>query len=380
MTPSTRGGLGLALLGAVLAVLVILLYPRVTRKMPDLEVYWTAGVRARAAEPLYRADDQHYQFKYLPAFAVLAIPLGLLPLRAAKAMWLVASVLLVVALVWLSLHLLPDRRRAAWLLAVATVIVMGKFYGHEIVLGQMNALFAVVAVLALRALRDRSEARGGALVALAIVVKPYAAIFLPWLVARRAVVSIAAAVIGLALVLALPAVTYGVQGDVALHRAWWRTVTDSTAPNLTNADNVSVAALFARWMGVGPNAAALAGAVSLVILALAVFVFLRRAGVKSPDVLEGALLLTLIPLLSPQGWDYVFLVATPAVMLLVNYADRLPIALRAVTIAALATIGLSLFDVMGRERYATFMAWSGITLCFFVVIAALVALRIRKAA
>ena len=380
MTPSTRGWLGLALLGAVLAVLVILFYPRVTRKMPDLEVYWTAGVRARAAEPLYRADDQHYQFKYLPAFAVLAIPLGLLPLPAAKAVWLVASVLLVVALVCLSLHLLPDRRRAAWLLAVATVIVMGKFYGHEIVLGQMNTLFAVVAVLALLALRDRKEARGGALVALAIAVKPYAAIFLPWLAARRAVASIASATAGLALVLALPAVTYGVQGDVALHRAWWRTVTGSTAPNLTNADNVSVAALLAKWMGVGPTAAALAAAVSLVILSVAVFVFLRRAGVKRPDVLEGALLLTLIPLLSPQGWDYVFLVATPAVMLLVNYTDRLPMTLRVVTIAALATIGLSLFDVMGRERYATFMAWSGITLCFFVVIAALVVLRIRKAA
>lgn len=380
MSPSVRGGLGLALVGAALAVLIVLFYPRVTRKMPDLAVYWTAGVRARAAEPLYRADDQHYQFKYLPAFAVLAIPLGLLPLPAAKAVWLVASVLLVVTLVRLSLHLLPDRRRAAWVLAVAIVIVMGKFYGHEIVLGQMNSLFAVVTVLALIALRDRSEWQGGALVALAIVVKPYAAIFLPWLVARRRIASIAAAAGGLALVLALPAVTYGVQGDIALHRAWWRTVTDSTAPNLTNADNVSVAALCAKWMGVGPNAAALTLAASIVILAVAAFVFLRRAGVKAPDVLEGALLLTLIPLLSPQGWDYVFLVGTPAVMLLVNYSDRLPIALRIVTIAALATIGLSLFDVMGRQRYATFMAWSGITICFFVVIAALAVLRIRKAA
>jgi hypothetical protein len=380
MSPSVRGGLGLALVGAVLAVLIVLFYPRVTRKMPDLAVYWTAGVRARAAEPLYRVEDQHYQFKYLPAFAMLAIPLGLLPLPAAKAVWLVASVLLLVALVRLSLALLPDRRRSAWVLAVATVIVMGKFYGHEIVLGQMNSLFAVVTVLALIALRNRSEGRGGALVALAIVVKPYAVIFLPWLIARRRIASLAAAAAGLALVLALPAVTYGVQGDIALHRAWWRTVTDSTAPNLTNADNVSVAALCAKWMGVGPNAAALTLAASIVILAVAAFVFLRRAGVKAPDVLEGALLLTLIPLLSPQGWDYVFLVGTPAVMLLVNYSDRLPIALRIVTIAALATIGLSLFDVMGRQRYATFMAWSGITICFFVVIAALAVLRIRKAA
>ncbi|HEX6973208.1 MAG TPA: hypothetical protein VF147_02340, partial [Vicinamibacterales bacterium] len=144
--------------------------------------------------------------------------------------------------------------------------------------------------------------------------------------------------------------------------------------------NVSVAALSAKWLGAGAAATALSGALGLVLLAVAVVVFARRAGVRRPDVLEAALLLTLIPLLSPQGWDYVFLLATPAVMLLVNYSDRLPLALRVITIAALATIGLSLFDVMGRARYATFMAWSGITLCFFVVIAALAVTRFRRAA
>ena len=130
----------------------------------------------------------------------------------------------------------------------------------------------------------------------------------------------------------------------------------------------------------GTASAALAGAASVVLLAIAAAVFLRRDGVRRPEVLEAGLLLTLIPLLSPQGWDYVFLVSTPAVMLLVNYSDRLPVVVRAVTIAALATIGLTIFDVMGRARYATFMAWSGITLCFFVVIAALAVLRFRKAA
>jgi hypothetical protein len=359
---------------------VFVFHDRVTRKMPDLAVYWTAAVRARTAEALYRVEDQHYQFKYLPAFAVLAIPLGMLPPEAAKTAWLIASVALVMALIALSVHLLPERRRHVWLLVAVTLVVMGKFYAHEIVLGQMNSLFAVVVVLAALALRDGAEARGGLLVALAIVIKPYAVLFLPWLGGRLRSASIAAAALGLAAVLALPAALYGVQGDIALHRAWWRTVADSTAPNLTNADNVSVAALAAKWLGTGTASAAAAAALGLVLLAVAAAVFLRRAGVRRPEPLEASLLLTLIPLLSPQGWDYVFLVATPAVMLLVNYSDRLPLALRALTMAALATIGLSLFDVMGRARYATFMAWSGITLCFFVVVAALAVLRFRRAA
>ena len=40
------------------------------------------------------------------------------------------------------------------------------------------------------------------------------------------------------------------------------------------------------------------------------------------------MLLLLIPLLSPQGWDYVFLIGTPGVMLLLNDGASLPRGLR----------------------------------------------------
>src|SRR5438477_8842038 len=80
----------------VLAVvsLVALFTTRVSRKMPDFQVYWTAGARAIHAEPLYRADDGHYQFKYLPAFDLFAAPAAMVPLHAAKAAWFAISALL----------------------------------------------------------------------------------------------------------------------------------------------------------------------------------------------------------------------------------------------------------------------------------------------
>jgi len=107
-----------------------------------------------------------------------------------------------------------------------------------------------------------------------------------------------------------------------------------------------------------------------------------RAGrfVRDREVLEGALLLTLIPLLSPQGWDYVFLVATPAIALFANYDRTLPAGLRWATWLAVLSIGLSLYDLLGRERYATFMAWSVITVCFILLVASLGALRLRRSA
>jgi hypothetical protein len=67
--------------------------------MPDFAVYWTAANRARQAEPLYRAEDGHYQFKYLPAFPILTIPLGAVPLETAKVIWFFTSIALLMLLV-----------------------------------------------------------------------------------------------------------------------------------------------------------------------------------------------------------------------------------------------------------------------------------------
>jgi hypothetical protein len=173
------------LVAAVAIVLAFLFADRISRKMPDLAVYWTAASRARAAAPLYRVEDGHYQFKYLPAFAVLAAPLSIVSLESAKAIWFVTSLGLLTAVIVLSLRFLPERRKSTWLLVSITLVVMLKFYGHELVLGQMNALFAVIVAAAVVALRDGRDWSAGAFIALAIVVKPYAVIFLPWLLLRR---------------------------------------------------------------------------------------------------------------------------------------------------------------------------------------------------
>ena len=138
--------------------------------------------------------------------------------------------------------------------------------------------------------------------------------------------------------------------------------------------------MFAKWLGAGDAAAITAGAVGLVLLATAAFVVTRGRGVHRRESLEGALLLTLVPLLSPQGWDYVFLVATPAIALLANYDALLPRAMRVLAWIAIPVIGLSLFDLLGRQAYAQFMSWSVITVCFFVVVASLTALRVRRTA
>ena len=370
-----------ALLGVLAIVsLVAVFTTRVSRKMPDFDVYRTAGARALLAEPLYRVDDGHFQFKYLPAFAIFAAPLAMVPAPAAKGAWFAASAILMLVLLGLSLRAMPQVRLPPVVLVVITFLAMAKFYAHELVLGQVNLLFAVLAVLAIVWLRNGRDAGAGLLFALAVVVKPYAMIFAPWLATRRQSTAFITMLAGLLVLLLLPAARYGWDGNLRLLGDWWQTVTSTTAPNLANPDNVSLSAMFTRWLGPESPARILAAVTGAILLLLTAVVIAGRGNLPAPETLEGSLLLLLIPLLSPQGWDYVFLIGTPAVMLLVNNLRSLPRELQAATVVAIAVVALSIFDVMGRSAYALFMQLSLITVLVTIEVAALITLRFRRAA
>jgi alpha-1,2-mannosyltransferase len=366
---------------SLLLAAALVAYPlRVSQNMRDFEVWWTAAVRASAAQPLFRADDGHYQFKYLPAFAVLAMPLGVLPLPVAKPAWFFISVALIVALIAFSIRLLPEQRRPTWVLAVMVVLVMGKFYARELDLGQVNLVFTVAATAAFVAMKVQREMLAAALMVLTVAIKPYGVLLLPSLVVRRQRATAVAAAMGVGLLLLLPVPLYGVAGTIDLHWSWWQTVTATTPPNLLTPDNISIASMWAKWLGMSATSVMLATASSLALLGAVAIVFLRRRSVPFPDGLEGSLLLLLIPLLSPQGWDYVLLMATPAVIYLANYLDTMPPVWRGITLAAALTIGLSIWDLMGRAAYSAFMAASVLSVCAVVLLGVLVSLRLRAIA
>ena len=371
-----RGAIALLLV----ALAVWLFVAKAAPRMPDFEVYWRAGVRAAAAEPLYRPSDEDYQFLYFPAFAIVMIPFGALPVAAAKAVWFTLSAAALATLLPLSTALLPERRKPVWLLITALIIGLGKYYVEDAGLGQINTLVAFVAACAVLAFHAGREAAAGALVAFAIVLKPYALILAPWVVARRRPHAIAALTAGLAIAFALPAVVYGFDGTLTLHREWWRTVTDTTDRLLLHSDNISLASAWAKRLGIGQAAAALATASSIALLAAALMVFLRRKDIRKPDGLEAGLLLAITPLISPQGWDFVLVMATTALVYVVNDFDRLPRVIRMLTIVAIAAVGLSLYDLVGRRILYALLSVSVITIGMLVLLGALVTLRLRKLA
>jgi len=365
----------------LLAVAALVIYQNKLRhQMVDFGVYRMAAERIVHGEQLYRESDGHYQFKYLPAFALAIAPIGAMDVETAKATWFAVSFGLLLLFVRWSVRGVPARRRSEPALMAIVTLLMLKFFGHELTLGQTNLLLGVLLVAAILALQIDQPVAAGVLVGLAVFVKPYAIIFAPWLWAshgRRPAVAVATVLL---IGLIAPAVLYGWIGNMQLLASWYRTVTATTAPNLTNPDNISLAGLWAKWIGPGVVAASLAAVSAAAAVAFAAAVWLRRKQVDEPDYLDAALLMLLIPLLSPQGWDYVLLLATPAVVCLLDRWSELERSWQIPISVALATMCLTIFDVMGRTLYGRFMQLSLVTLAALTIAAALGHVRRRALA
>ena len=372
-----RAGVLLVLLACLAAAAFA---ARVRYEMADFEVYWTTGRRASAAEPLYRTTDGHYQFKYFPAFAFVFAPVAALPLPMAKAVWFLASVAALMGLLGLSVRALPARAVPSYLIVTATMLTLAKFYAHELTLGQVNLLLGIVVMGALVQLQRGRETAAGAAFGAAAIVKPYALLFLPYLLATKRFRAAAAAVIVAAAALLLPALQYGVQGNADLLSLWWQTVWESTPALLTNPDNVSIAGMYAKWVGPGFTADRLTVATNLLLLGFTSWVISRRRFSYDPEYLDVALLLIVAVLISPQRWDYVLLLSPPAIMLIVNALPRPGRGLQVTTVACLAVIGLLIYDVLGRTLYSRFRALSVITVVYCVLIGVLAYLRVRRIA
>ncbi len=362
---------------AFLLLAAVVYRVRIRHEMVDFDVYRTAAVRALNAEPLYQGEavDGHYQFKYLPAFALAMAPFAIVDRDAAKTIWFALSAGLLTAFVRWSVRALPERRRSERALLWLTTLFMIKFYAHELLLGQTNILLGSLLVGGLLAAQIEQRNLAGALIGVAAFVKPYALLLLPWLAFSGGA---AAAVVGLGVLaagLVLPALVYGWGGNIHLLVAWFHTVTSTTGGTLLGADNVSLAAMWAKWIGAGPSARALATITAGGLLGLVAVVWMRRQSVAEPDYLEFALLMLIVPLLSPQGWDYVLLLGTPAVVCLVDRWSEVAPGWKVTTGASLALMGLTLFDVMGRALYARFMALSLVSVAALAAAVALTHLR-----
>jgi len=106
----------------------------------------------------------------------------------------------------------------------------------------------------------------------------------------------------------------------------------------------------------------------------------RRAVVAEPNYLEGAYFFVLIPLLSPQGWDYLLLLAIPAYMCLVDRWRETSHAWRAVAMVEFILTSFVVYDLMRRPLYFFLLNWGAGSVGAVLIAASLVRLRYRSLA
>jgi len=369
---------------AVLFVLVVASAYGLVRlkraELVDFAVPRTAAVRFLAHEPLYRPNDGHYQYKYLPAFAQLMVPFTWVSKTAGEVVWFALTAAMAAAFVRLSLIALPDRRLSSKVLVWLTVLLTGKFFVKELAFGQFNLPVGLLMLGAVIAMQRGRGLTAGAAIAAGVFVKPYTLVLVPWLARTCGWRPFAPFTLVMAAGLILPAFAYGWDGNVTLLHEWYRTVTDTTGPNLLGADNISFASMWAKWIGPGPLAGALALGSAVTAMAGGGAVMLWRRQVAEPNYLEVAYFCVLIPLLSPQGWDYVLLLGLPGYMVLVDRWRDLSTGWRTVALTGFFLTSFMIFDLLRRTLYLRLVELAAVSVGAVLIAACLIHLRWKAVA
>jgi hypothetical protein len=133
-----------------------------------------------------------------------------------------------------------------------------------------------------------------------------------------------------------------------------------------------------KWTGDESLSIAATGLIVAFLAALVLAMIMKGRKLAEPVALECSVLLILIPLISPLGWDYTLLMSVLGVTILVHYYFEYPRFWRGALAVNFTIIALSIYDLMGQSFYKSFMAWSVLTINFLILVGYLAHLRFRK--
>jgi hypothetical protein len=356
----------------------------VKKDMSDFGVCYRAGQRILWGETLYRTVDGHLQYKYAPVSALFYSAFAALPYEVAKVIWYYLEIFCLFAGFWISYRCLPSWQKGKWFVIGLGLLILAKYAGREIELGQVNIFIIFILILMLLASIKKREFASGILWGISIFFKPYALVFLPYFLLKRRLKIVASGVAVLAAGLILPALIFGWEGNLVVLREWVGTLSQSTPVLMAVSDNASLYAFLWKLLG-GQDKVWVEILFGAVFTALGVaFLWMMGLGKKRslerPETLEVAFLFTLIPLFSPLGWYYNYLYALPAVVLLLNSIGLFPPALKYILAGNFIIIGASLREILGKTLFRFYNRKSLMVINALIMLGGLAYLRLKKRA
>ncbi len=346
--------LGLAVLGVVLGQ-----HPR---RALDFRIYLLAAERFLAGADLYPISDGPMPFKYAPLTAPLFLPFTLLPARAAAALWNLGAVAALGALARLASRAEPgpgERKPWPWAPALATLALLPAFH-LELFYAQVDGvMLLLLALVAVGAERGHTWAPAAAF-AVAVLLKPPAALLVLFLVVRRHWRVLAASA-GVGLLLTVPSLArYGFDGLLVQMRDWLDTLARTTPPWVLGHNPQGLPTVLLSLMvpteSMPPGSAITLAQVLALVLFVAAVVWSRAGPVELL-----ALCCLGVTLLSPLAWRANFVMAWP--LLRATAEARTPGGLALVALAGLTGI-LTSDMVLGAELARDVLLWRPYALVF----------------
>jgi hypothetical protein len=339
-------------LTVVVVVSLYALHALVLKSGADFAVFYRAGSRILAGEPLYRHEK--YPFKYAPAVAFLFAPLSVFPETVARGIWLAMSVAAATRFLQLSARLTRSSLPGSHLVVLVLSL---PFIQHLLSMGQSDAILLLLMLQSVL-WADRSALGSAGLWALACLFKPPYLVFAALAACLKQWRRIAGLALGLAVGMSLTALRYGIRMNVAQIVAWRDLLRETTASFYCEPDIQSVFGIACTyWADPSSGRRFLAGVFALAAVVLFFYVFATVVTWKRDSdrgrILAIALSFHLTAFLSPLGWrGNLFSTAPLIYLLLATYGSR---ALWPRRLAILGLLAMSIawlnYDVLGGDLF-----------------------------
>jgi len=359
-----------------------LIYPYFVKKdMSDFGVCYQGGERILRGETLYRISDGHLQYKYSPASAVFFSLFTLFSYDVAKYVWFLSEIIFLFLSLFISYNILPSKQKKKGLVLIFSFLVLVKFFGREIELGQVNIFIFFLLIMMVKALLNKNDVKGGLFLGFSLIFKPYGLVFLPYFILKKRFKPIVSGLGTVMIGLILPVIFYGLKGNISVLKDWRITLSQSTPGLIDQYDNASI---FAFFLKIVPDESRELAFIFIICSGLLIaFSFLwmmiigKKENLSKPEVLEYSFLFVLIPLFSPLAWYYNYLYSILTIVFLINYADKFPKALKYILIANLILIGGSLREILRRDAFRFYTGYSLVVISYLIVLFHLFYLRVK---
>ncbi|MHB8383226.1 MAG: glycosyltransferase family 87 protein [Candidatus Binataceae bacterium] len=244
-----------------LAIYLIALGISATLRMQgDFAVYYRAGHRVLHGAAIYPAGEKD-RFLYAPIFAVVLAPFALLPRHAAQGAFFLINAWGLVALISGTGAMLFGRARTLpAALIVVPVLLACLLINNNFEHGQVNLPVLALCVWAIVYARESRSMASGAMLAAAILIKPFALLAGLYLLLRGRFAVLGWTIAAGLMLLAAPIAVFGPHGLVDQTVAYVHTVASMTDRYRTMLTNQSAVAWIARLELRAGGEAAAAGA------------------------------------------------------------------------------------------------------------------------